>query len=77
MPKLNKKLQVWAEKKQRTLKKWAEEYGKLCKKEGIYPEIVSIAFNSEYVAGIFTMDDENNYIIKTEAEFKNNGKWRN
>ncbi len=78
---MNKALQKWAERKKKTLKKWAKEYHKLCVKEGIEKgPIVTISFDENYVASICALievegESESVFVFRTEASFKHNGKW--
>lgn len=77
---MNKALQKWAERKQKTLKKWSKEYHKLCVKEGIKEEpIVSMSFDGDYVSNIHSMitnkEGEDEFVLNVKASFFRYGKW--
>lgn len=75
---MNKKLQKWAERKRKTLIKWAEEYDKILTEEDIKGEhIISIALDRKYVGEIHAyysdnvnLDESNEYLIRTKCWFK-------
>ena len=77
---MNKALQKWAEKKVKILEKWAKEYDKLCKAEGIRQNnMICFAFDRDYVSSIHSTvknEEENTEcLIDTKASFFRNGKW--
>ena len=77
---MNKTLQKWAERKQKTLKKWSKEYDELCRAEGINKNIIlSCALDRDYVRGMCAVreveGDEPEILINVESSFFRNGKW--
>lgn len=77
---MNEKLQKWAEEKAETMKKWSEEYDSICKEEGIEGNnIISLAFDRDYVASIYAHTDDTNreYLFNTEAVFNTAEGWDN
>lgn len=77
---MNKALQKWANNKVKTLKRWSEEYDKICRAEGIKGNhIVSFALDRDYIRSISAMaktkEDELEIIIDTKSLFLRNGKW--
>ena len=77
---MNKALQKWAERKMKTLKRWAKEYDELCKAEGIKKNaIVSCALDRDYVRGmsscVETREGETEFLIDTKTSFFRQGKW--
>lgn len=75
---MNRRLQKWAERKRKTLIKWAEEYDKLLAEEGIKGgHIVSLALDRNYVSEInaFKVSNKNlgkstEYLIHTKGWLK-------
>lgn len=77
---MNKTLQKWANSKLKTLKRWSEEYDKICRTEGIKKNIiVSFALDRDYVRSISaiieTKEDKLETLIDTKSLFLRNGKW--